>query len=115
MAERSKDTLAWAPEACYCRSETGKRPPSYVGQEDRFETMFNLVISNPAKQEEQKRLVRMIPGLEKAEFARLGSIHRNTFIDSPRLLKGSLQLKDDPRLFFAGQITGVEGYMDLRR
>ena len=54
----------------------------------------------------------MIPGLEKAEFARLGSIHRNTFIDSPRLLKGSLQLKDDPRLFFAGQITGVEGYME---
>ncbi len=54
----------------------------------------------------------MIPGLECAEFVRWGSVHRNTFIDSPRLLKGSLQSKDCPRLFFAGQITGVEGYME---
>lgn len=54
----------------------------------------------------------MIPGLEKAEFVRLGSIHRNTFIDSPRLLGESLQLKALPNLFFAGQITGVEGYME---
>jgi methylenetetrahydrofolate--tRNA-(uracil-5-)-methyltransferase len=64
------------------------------------------------KHEEQKRVFRMIPGLEKAEFVRLGSIHRNTFIDSPRLLKESLQLKGHPRLFFAGQMTGVEGYME---
>ena len=54
----------------------------------------------------------MIPGLEKAEFVRLGSIHRNTFIDSPRLLEESLQLKRHPGLFVAGQITGVEGYME---
>jgi len=54
----------------------------------------------------------MIPGLEKAEFVRLGSMHRNTFIDSPRLLRESLQLKAHPNLFFAGQITGVEGYME---
>jgi methylenetetrahydrofolate--tRNA-(uracil-5-)-methyltransferase len=54
----------------------------------------------------------MIPGLEKAEFVRLGSVHRNTFIDSPRLLRESLQLKTCPNLFFAGQITGVEGYME---
>jgi methylenetetrahydrofolate--tRNA-(uracil-5-)-methyltransferase len=54
----------------------------------------------------------MIPGLEKGEFVRFGSVHRNTFIDSPRLLEESLQLKDRPSLFFAGQITGVEGYME---
>lgn len=54
----------------------------------------------------------MIPGLEKAEFVRLGSVHCNTFIDSPRLLRESLQLKTHPNLFFAGQITGVEGYME---
>ena len=54
----------------------------------------------------------MIPGLDHAEFVRWGSIHRNTFIDSPRLLKGSLQPNDSPRLFFGGQITGVEGYME---
>lgn len=54
----------------------------------------------------------MIPGLEKAEFVRLGSMHLNTFVDSPRLLRDSLQLKTNPGLFFAGQITGVEGYME---
>jgi len=62
--------------------------------------------------EEQKRVFRMITGLENADFVRLGSIHRNTFIDSPRLLKESLQLRNHPTLFFAGQITGVEGYME---
>ena len=64
------------------------------------------------KQEEQRRIFRTIPGLEKAEFARWGSIHRNTFIDSPRLLKESLHLKNRSTLFFAGQVTGVEGYME---
>jgi methylenetetrahydrofolate--tRNA-(uracil-5-)-methyltransferase len=62
--------------------------------------------------EEQKKVFRTIPGLEKAEFVRLGSVHRNTFIDSPRLLEESLQLKHRSPLFFAGQITGVEGYME---
>ena len=61
---------------------------------------------------EQKRVFRMIPGLERAEFARLGGLHRNTFINSPRLLDGSLRLKAMPRLRFAGQITGVEGYVE---
>ena len=61
---------------------------------------------------EQKKVFWKIPGLEKAEFVRLGSIHRNTFIDSPRLLNESLQLRTRPGLFFAGQITGVEGYME---
>jgi methylenetetrahydrofolate--tRNA-(uracil-5-)-methyltransferase len=61
---------------------------------------------------EQERIFRLIPGLGHAEFVRLGSLHRNTFIDAPRLLKGTLQLKGDPRIFFAGQLTGIEGYME---
>jgi methylenetetrahydrofolate--tRNA-(uracil-5-)-methyltransferase len=61
---------------------------------------------------EQKRIFRLIPGLEDAEFARLGSIHRNTYINSPSLLQPSLQLKTNHNIFFAGQITGVEGYME---
>ncbi|MBM3556766.1 MAG: FADH(2)-oxidizing methylenetetrahydrofolate--tRNA-(uracil(54)-C(5))-methyltransferase TrmFO, partial [Alphaproteobacteria bacterium] len=61
---------------------------------------------------EQVRVFRMIPGLEKAEFARLGGLHRNTFLDSPRLLDQVLRLKVEPRLRFAGQITGVEGYVE---
>ena len=61
---------------------------------------------------EQERIFRLIPGLENAEFARLGSIHRNTYINSPALLQPSLQLKTNPNIFFAGQITGVEGYME---
>jgi len=61
---------------------------------------------------EQQRIFRMIPGLEKAEFLRFGSIHRNTYINSPMLLTDTLQLRADPDLFFAGQITGVEGYVE---
>jgi methylenetetrahydrofolate--tRNA-(uracil-5-)-methyltransferase len=61
---------------------------------------------------EQERIFRLIPGLGHAEFVRFGSLHRNTFIDAPRLLKGTLQLKADPRIFFAGQLTGIEGYME---
>jgi methylenetetrahydrofolate--tRNA-(uracil-5-)-methyltransferase len=94
---------------------TGKQPFAVIQlrQEDRFGTLFNLVgFQTRLKQEDQKRVFRMIPGLERAEFVRLGSVHRNTFIDSPRLLKESLQLRGRPNLFFAGQITGVEGYME---
>ena len=61
---------------------------------------------------EQKRVFSKIPGLEQAEFARFGSLHRNTFIKAPLLLQPTLQLKTDPRIFFAGQITGVEGYVE---
>jgi methylenetetrahydrofolate--tRNA-(uracil-5-)-methyltransferase len=64
------------------------------------------------KHAEQVRVLRMIPGLENAEFARLGGLHRNTFLDSPRLLDPLLRLKAEPRLRFAGQITGVEGYVE---
>ena len=64
------------------------------------------------KHAEQVRIFRTIPGLEQAEFARLGGLHRNTFLNSPVLLDGTLRLKADPRLRFAGQITGVEGYVE---
>jgi methylenetetrahydrofolate--tRNA-(uracil-5-)-methyltransferase len=117
LAARGKDTLAFGPlkPVGLIDPSTGKRPFAVVQlrQENRFETLYNLVgFQTRLKHEEQKRVFRMIPGLEKAEFVRLGSIHRNTFIDSPRMLKGSLQLKGHPQLFFAGQMTGVEGYLE---
>lgn len=117
LAVRGKDTLAFGPlkPVGLVDPKTGQRPFAVVQlrQEDRFETLYNLVgFQTRLKHEEQKRVFRMIPGLEKAEFVRLGSIHRNTFIDSPRLLKESLQLKGHSQLFFAGQITGVEGYLE---
>jgi methylenetetrahydrofolate--tRNA-(uracil-5-)-methyltransferase len=117
MAERGRGTLAFGPlkPVGLTDPKTGKQPFAVVQlrQEDRFETLFNLVgFQTRLKYEEQKRVFRMIPGLEKAEFVRLGSIHLNTFIDSPRLLNESLQLRTQPTLFFAGQVTGVEGYVE---
>jgi methylenetetrahydrofolate--tRNA-(uracil-5-)-methyltransferase len=117
MAERGKSTLAHGPlkPVGLIDPVTGKQPFAVVQlrQEDRFGTLFNLVgFQTRLKHGEQKRVFRMIPGLEDAEFVRLGSIHRNTFIDAPRLLGDSLQLKHCSNLFFAGQITGVEGYME---
>jgi methylenetetrahydrofolate--tRNA-(uracil-5-)-methyltransferase len=117
MAERGRGTLAFGPlkPVGLTDPKTGRQPFAVVQlrQEYRFETLFNLVgFQTRLKHEEQKRVFRMIPGLEKAEFVRLGSMHLNTFIDSPRLLRESLQLKTHPNLFFAGQITGVEGYME---
>ena len=117
LAARGKDTLAFGPlkPVGLIDPRTGKRPFAVVQlrQEDRFERLYNLVgFQTRLKHEEQKRVFRMIPGLQKAEFVRLGSIHRNTFIDSPRLLTESLQLKGHPQLFFAGQMTGVEGYLE---
>lgn len=117
LAERGKDTLAFGPlkPVGLIDPRTERQPFAVVQlrQEDRLESLFNMVgFQTRLKIGEQKRVFRMIPGLEKAEFIRFGSIHRNTFIDSPRLLKESLQLKDCPSLFFAGQIIGVEGYME---
>ncbi len=117
LAARGKDTLAFGPlkPVGLIDPKTGRQPFAVIQlrQEDQFGTLFNLVgFQTRLKQEEQKKVFRMIPGLERAEFVRLGSVHRNTFIDSPRLLKESLQLRDRPNLFFAGQITGVEGYME---
>jgi methylenetetrahydrofolate--tRNA-(uracil-5-)-methyltransferase len=117
LAARGKDTLAFGPlkPVGLIDPKTGRQPFAVIQlrQEDHFGTLFNLVgFQTRLKHEEQKKVFRMIPGLERAEFVRLGSVHRNTFIDSPRLLKESLQLRDRPNLFFAGQITGVEGYME---
>ena len=76
-------------------------------------TLFNMVgFQTKLTWPEQRRIFRMIPGLEQAEFARYGSIHRNTFINSPALLKNTLQLRTDESILFAGQITGVEGYVE---
>ncbi len=117
LAGRGKDTLAFGPlkPVGLTDPKTNRQPFAVVQlrQENEFGTLFNLVgFQTRLKQGEQGRVFRMIPGLEKAEFVRWGSVHRNTFIDSPRILKPTLQMKDRPSLFFAGQITGVEGYME---
>lgn len=117
LAGRGKDTLAFGPlkPVGLIDPRTNQRPFAVVQLrlENEFGTLFNLVgFQTRLKQGEQGRVFRMIPGLEKAEFVRWGSVHRNTFIHSPRLLRPSLQMKDHPLLFFAGQITGVEGYME---
>jgi methylenetetrahydrofolate--tRNA-(uracil-5-)-methyltransferase len=82
-------------------------------QDNRLGTLFNMVgFQTKLKHGEQTRIFRTIPGLEKAEFARLGGLHRNTFLNAPKLLDGTLRLRAEPRLRFAGQITGCEGYVE---
>jgi methylenetetrahydrofolate--tRNA-(uracil-5-)-methyltransferase len=82
-------------------------------QDNRLGTLFNMVgFQTKLKHGEQTRIFRTIPGLERAEFARLGGLHRNTFLNAPKLLNDSLRLKAEPRLRFAGQITGCEGYVE---
>ncbi len=115
MAERGKQTLLFGPlkPVGLIDPRTGKQPFAVVQlrKENREGTLLNLVgFQTKLKYPEQKRVFRLIPGLENAEFARYGSIHRNTFINSPRLLLRTLQLKKNPKVLFAGQITGVEGY-----
>ena len=117
MAERGKETLAHGPmkPVGLVDPRTGKRPHAVVQlrHEDRQGTSYNLVgFQTKLKWKEQERIFRLIPGLEDARFLRFGSLHRNTFIHSPVLLSEGLQLKKEPRLFFAGQITGVEGYVE---
>lgn len=117
MAERGVDTLRYGPmkPVGLTNPHTGKRPYAVVQlrQDNALGTLYNLVgFQTKLKYAEQVRVFRMIPGLENAEFARLGGLHRNTFINSPRLLDGSLRLKSMPRLRFAGQITGCEGYVE---
>jgi len=117
LAIRGKETLAFGPlrPVGLVDPKTKRQPYAVVQlrQEDEFGTMYNLVgFQTRLKLSEQKRIFRMIPGLEEAEFVRWGSIHRNTFIDSPRLLLPSLQLRTQPNLYMAGQIVGVEGYLE---
>ena len=94
---------------------SGRRPYAVVQlrQDNALGTLFNIVgFQTKLRHAEQVRIFRTIPGLGQAEFARLGGLHRNTFINAPRLLDRSLRLKAMPRLRFAGQITGVEGYVE---
>jgi methylenetetrahydrofolate--tRNA-(uracil-5-)-methyltransferase len=117
MAERGRDTLAHGPMKPVGLNDprTGKRPHAVVQlrQDNAEATLYNMVgFQTRMARPEQERVFRMIPGLGRAEFMRLGSIHRNTFIASPHLLNPDLSLKSDPRIFFAGQITGVEGYLE---
>jgi methylenetetrahydrofolate--tRNA-(uracil-5-)-methyltransferase len=94
---------------------TGRRAYAVVQlrQDNALGTLYNIVgFQTKLKYGEQTRIFKTIPGLENAEFARLGGIHRNTFLNSPRLLDGLMRLKADPRLRFAGQVTGVEGYVE---
>jgi methylenetetrahydrofolate--tRNA-(uracil-5-)-methyltransferase len=117
MAERGRDTLRFGPMKPVGLSDprTGRRPYAVVQlrQDNALGTLWNMVgFQTKLKHAEQVRVFRMIPGLGEAEFARLGGLHRNTFINSPKLLDGALKLKAEPRLRFAGQITGVEGYVE---
>ena len=82
-------------------------------QDNKLGTLFNIVgFQTKLKHAEQVRIFRTIPGLEQAEFARLGGLHRNTFLNSPRMLDAQLRLKGKPHIRFAGQVTGVEGYVE---
>jgi methylenetetrahydrofolate--tRNA-(uracil-5-)-methyltransferase len=117
MAERGVETLRFGPmkPVGLADPRTGFEPHAVIQlrAENRDKTMYNLVgFQTKLTWPEQRRVFRMIPGLEGVEFIRLGSMHRNTFINSPTLLLSTQQLKSDPRLFFAGQITGVEGYVE---
>ncbi|MBI1921931.1 MAG: methylenetetrahydrofolate--tRNA-(uracil(54)-C(5))-methyltransferase (FADH(2)-oxidizing) TrmFO [Geobacter sp.] len=117
MAERGEDTLRFGPmkPVGLVDPRAGAEPYAVVQlrMENQAGSMYNLVgFQTKLTWPEQRRIFRMIPGLENAEFVRLGSMHRNTFINAPRLLLPSFQLKQEPRLFFAGQITGVEGYVE---
>ncbi|MEZ5853461.1 MAG: methylenetetrahydrofolate--tRNA-(uracil(54)-C(5))-methyltransferase (FADH(2)-oxidizing) TrmFO [Hyphomicrobiaceae bacterium] len=117
MAERGRDTLRFGPMKPVGLSDprTGARPWAVVQlrQDNALGTLWNMVgFQTKLRHGEQKRVFRLIPGLEQAEFARLGGLHRNTFLDSPVLLDRQLRLKSEPRLRFAGQITGVEGYVE---
>jgi methylenetetrahydrofolate--tRNA-(uracil-5-)-methyltransferase len=117
MADRGKETLSFGPmkPVGLINPHTGRLPYAVLQlrQENTEATLFNLVgFQTRMKWGEQKRIFSKIPGLEQAVFARFGSLHRNTFLQAPALLQPTLQLKSNPRIFFAGQITGVEGYVE---
>src|SRR5579872_2770043 len=117
MAARGAETLRFGPMKPVGLRDprTGHRPWAVVQlrQDNALGTLYNMVgFQTKLRHGEQTRIFRMIPGLERAEFARLGGLHRNTFLNSPRLLDRDLRLKAMPRLRFAGQITGVEGYVE---
>lgn len=117
MAERGADTLLYGPmkPVGLTNPHTGGKAYAVIQlrQDNKEDTLRNMVgFQTKMKYGEQQRIFRMIPGLENAEFARLGGIHKNTFIKSPVLLNSHLQLKSQPNISFAGQITGCEGYIE---
>ncbi|HEY1940563.1 MAG TPA: methylenetetrahydrofolate--tRNA-(uracil(54)-C(5))-methyltransferase (FADH(2)-oxidizing) TrmFO [Roseiarcus sp.] len=118
MAERGRETLRHGPmKPVGLTNAHNPTVKAYavvqLRQDNALGTLFNMVgFQTKLKYGEQTRVLRLIPGLENAEFARLGGLHRNTFLNSPRLLDGRLRLKVAPRLRFAGQITGCEGYVE---
>ena len=117
MAERGRETLRFGPmkPVGLTNPHSDEKPYAVIQlrQDNALGTLFNIVgFQTKLKYGEQARIFRMIPGLQEAEFARLGGIHRNTFLNSPRLINERLQLKQRPALRFAGQITGVEGYVE---
>ncbi len=117
IARRGRDTLRFGPMKPMGLTDprTGRRPWAAVQlrQENLRADSYNLVgFQNHLRFAEQKRIMRLIPGLEHAEFLRYGQIHRNTYINAPALLNDTLQLRENPKVFFAGQISGVEGYVE---
>ncbi len=117
LASRGEDTMRFGPmkPVGITDKRTGRRPYAVVQlrRENREATLFNLVgFQTNLKFGEQKRVFSMIPGLENAEFVRYGVMHRNTFINSPVLLNSDFSMRERPEIYFAGQMTGVEGYME---
>lgn len=117
MCERGRETLRFGPlkPVGLVDPKTGKIPFAVLQlrTENAEETMYNMVgFQTKLRYPQQRAVFRKIPGLERAEFLRYGSVHRNTYIDSPRLLEKDLSLRSRPDIFFAGQITGVEGYVE---
>jgi len=117
MARRGRDTLAFGPmrPVGLIDPRTGARPyaVAQARQDDREGTLYNLVgFQTKMTYPEQRRVLRMVPGLEAASFVRLGSLHRNTFVNSPNALRPTLRLRGDDRVFLAGQLVGVEGYVE---
>lgn len=117
LARRGRDTLRFGPMKPMGLTDprTGRRPYAVVQlrRENARAGSYNLVgFQNHMRFGEQQRVLRMIPGLQNAEFLRFGQVHRNTYINAPALLQPTLQLRANPRIFFAGQISGVEGYVE---
>ncbi|WP_366921658.1 methylenetetrahydrofolate--tRNA-(uracil(54)-C(5))-methyltransferase (FADH(2)-oxidizing) TrmFO [Metallumcola ferriviriculae] len=117
LAKRGYQTLLFGPmkPVGLVDPKRGKEPFAVVQlrQDDRAATLYNIVgFQTHLKWPDQKRIFRLIPGLEQAEFVRYGVMHRNTFVNSPRLLKETMQMSEKEEIFFAGQITGVEGYVE---
>lgn len=117
LARRGRDTLRFGPmrPVGLIDPHTGRMPHAVIQlrQEDLMQSSYNIVgFQNHLKFPDQRRIFRMIPGLENAEFLRLGQIHRNTYINAPQTLLPTMAAKREPRIFFAGQLAGTEGYVE---